>query len=265
MTARPPSRARPERQAPSAHHHPARRAARWAMLGVALVVGASALSASVAIGATKSIAGRGMVQETNTVTKRIDADVLLTEPADAALTDAVVTLKVVGSAKIYKHVGQTAIGGTEKAPRQERVALSKVLVGDEVIFFGRYTPGTRTVAVTRVHLTDRAFAACGTFKSITRRSARNVGEDRLTVEPKQVTVQESRYARLLPKQTDVVFAFHGSTKFSNASGTLAKPRNRTSIVAEDVTASNQTIGLRGKVTGGSVLEVDTVDLDIKCP
>lgn len=241
----------------------AARAAVLAAIGAAVVGGGVLLAATVAVGATKKISGRAIVLSTDTGTSRITADVTTTAPTELVLIGATATLKVSASAKIIQHTGQTDLGGKQAAPKTTRVKLAKAAPGSEIVFSGRYSSGT-TVSVTAITIPDRAFTVCGTFKSITRRTAAGANLDTLTVEPKQVTVQESRYSRLFPKEKDVVFAFHGSTKFWNAGGSWKNPKNRRQMQIDDVSALNQNVRVQGKVTKENVLEVETVDLDIKC-
>lgn len=242
---------------------PAHRAALFATVGVLVIGGGALVAATVATGATKTVSGRAIVQKTNSSTNEVTADITTTSPEEPALVGATGTLKLTSSVKIYQHTGQTPIGGAQKDPTKARVTFGKLSAGTEIVFSGRYASGT-TVSVNRVTIPDRSFAVCGTFKAITRRTAAGANLDTLTVEPKQNTVQESRYARLFPKEKDVVFTFHGSTKFWNASGSWSNPKNRRAIQIEDVSVHNQGIGLRGKVQSGNVLEIDTVDLDVKC-
>jgi len=140
-----------------------------------------------------------------------------------------------------------------------------VTAGSEVTFKGRYTVGDKnSVRPDAVYVNDRSFTACGKLQGITRRTAAGALEDTLTVEITTRTAQEKRYERFLELKKDVLFSFKDGTQFHNANGSWVSPKNRVAIYAADVTASQQNVALRGKVTGVNKLETTTVDLGVKC-
>ena len=240
------------------------RTALWATVGVILVLGVTILSAGQLSAATRSITGRGAARG-GADADAIRVDFLQTVPNDEKLNGETAELKVTSSARIVKNIGQTKIGGKIQPVKTKRIRPQNVEQGSEGIFFGTYTPEDKnSVRVRRGVVLDRSFSVCGKLQGITRRTAAGANSNTLTVEVSSATVQEKRYERFFPLKKDALFAFGDGTQFHNAAGTLAKPHGRVSIQAADVTASQQTIGLHGKITGGSTLEVTTADLGVKC-
>lgn len=242
----------------------ARRTAFLATLGALVVLGGALLVASRTIAATKNISGRGIVRS-GAGADSIPVDFTLTVPVDEKLNGEQGELRISSTTTVYENVGQTAIGGKLQPVTTKKIRPQNVTAGSEVTFKGRYTVGDKnSVRPDVVYVNDRAFAVCGKLQGITRRTAAGANLDTLTVEVTKATVQEKRYERFFPTGKDAVFTFKDGTQFHNAAGTYAKPSGRVSIQAADVTASQQTTGLRGKVTGASTLEVTTVDLGVKC-
>lgn len=236
-----------------------------ATLGVFAFIVGSVFFAGRSVAATKSIAGRGIVREPNAAANTLRIDFLLTVPTDETLNGATADLKLSGTTQVLQNVGQTAIGAVLQPIKTKRVRIANVERAAEVTFKGTYTKGDKdSVRVSEIRVTDRSFSVCGKLQGITRRSATGTSSNSLTVEMTKATVQEARYGRFFVKGKDSLFTFVDGTQFHNAAGTLAKPHGRVSIQAADVTASQQTIGLHGKVLDGSTLEVKTVDLGVKC-
>lgn len=214
--------------------------------------------------ATKAIAGRGIARS-GAGADSIPVDFILTVPVDEKLNGERGELRITSSTKVYENIGQTSVGGVLKPVKTKRIRPQNVLDKDEITFKGSYTLGDKnSVKPTVVYVNDRSFAACGKLQGITRRSAAGANQDTLTVEITKATVQEKRYERFFKKGSDVLFSFKDGTQFHNAAGTYGKPHGRVSIQAADVTASQQTTGLHGKITGSSTIEVTTVDLGVSC-
>lgn len=225
----------------------------------------SVFLAGQSVAATKSIAGRGVVQEPNAAANTLRVHFTLTVPVDEKINGESADLKLSSTTKVFQNVGQTAIGGALQPVTTKRLRLGNVEAGSEVTFKGTYTPSDKdSVRVSEIRVTDRSFSICGKLQGITRRSAAGANVNTLTVEVTKATVQEKRYERFFPAGKDAVFSFGDSTQFHNAAGTLAKPHGRVSIQAADVTASQQTMGIHGKIINGSTLDAKTVDLGIKC-
>ncbi len=214
--------------------------------------------------ATKSISGRGIARS-GAGADSIPVDFILTVPVDEKLNGETGELRIASSTKVYENIGQTSIGKALTPVKTKRIRPQNVRQGDEVTFRGSYTVGDKnSVRPTVVSVNDRSFAACGKLQGITRRTAAGANLNTLTVEITKATVQEKRYERFFKKGSDVLFSFKDGTQFHNAAGTYGKPHGRVSIQAADVTASQQTTGLHGKITGSSTIEVTTVDLGVSC-
>ncbi len=243
---------------------PAHRTALLATLGVAIVTGGAVVLSQQAIGATRTLTGRGIVQS-GAGADSIPVFFTVTVPNDEKLNGEKGELRIGSSTKVYQNVGQTAIGGKLKAVKTKRIRAQNVTADSEVVFKGRYAVGDKdSVKPDVVYMADRSFSACGKLQGITRRTAAGANLDTLTIEISTSTVQEKRYERFFTKGKDVVFDFKDGSQFHNADGTLAKPRGRVPIQAADVTASQQTTGVHGEITGVNKLEVKTIDLGVKC-
>lgn len=239
------------------------RTAILAALAVVAVVAGAALVAGGALGATRSVAGRGIVQS-GSGADSIPIFFTLTVPTDEKVNGETGELKT-ASTTVYENTGQTAIGGTLQPVKRKRIRSQNVTKDSEITFKGTYTVGDKnSVRPTIVYVNDRSFAVCGKLQGITRRTAAGANQDTLTVEIATRTVQEKRYERFFELKKDVAFSFGDGTQFHNANGSWTAPKNRVSIQAADVTASQQNTALRGKITGVNTLEVTTVDLGTKC-
>lgn len=242
----------------------AHRTALLATLGVVVVLAGALLVVSRTVAATKDISGRGIARS-GAGADSIPVDFTLTVPTDEKLNGEQGELRVSSATKVYENVGQTTVGGTLKAVKTKRIRSQNVNAGSEVTFKGRYTVGDKNgVRPDTVYVNDRTFAVCGKLQGITRRTAAGANQDTLTIEVSKSTVQEKRYERFFTKGKDVLLTFKDGTQFHNASGTWVNPKGRVSIQAADVTASQQTTSLRGKITDSNTLEVTTVDLGAKC-
>lgn len=249
---------------PQVENTQAHRTALLSTLGVLVVIAGALLIAGRTIAATKNVAGRAIARS-GAGADSIPVDFILTVPTDEKLNGEQGELRIASSAKVYLNVGQTAVGGKLQPVKRKKIRPQNVNAGSEVTFKGRYTVGDKdSVRPDVVYVNDRSFTVCGKLQGITRRSAAGANEDTLTVEISTSTVQEKRYERFFIKGKDAVLTFKDGTQFHNAAGTLAKPHGRVSIQAADITASQQVTGARGKITGGSTLEVTTVDLGVKC-
>lgn len=236
-----------------------------ATLGVFTFVIGSVFFAGQSLAATRNIAGRGIVREPNAAANTVRVDFILTVPTDETLNGETADLKISSTTQVLQNVGQTAIGGVLQPVKTKRVRVGNVEEGSEVTFKGTYTKGNKdSVRVSEIRVTDRSFSVCGKLQGITTRGATGASSDSLTVEITKATVQEARYGRFFVKGKDSVFTFVDGTQFHNAAGTFAKTHGRVSIQAADIAASQQTIGLHGKVLDGNTLEVKTVDLGVKC-
>lgn len=240
------------------------RVALLATFGTLVVAGGTVLFAGYSIAAGKSIVGRG-VARSGADAGAVPVDVSLTVPNDEKLNGESLEIRVGSATKVYQNIGQTPIGGALQPVKTKRIRAQNVEKDTEVTFKGTYSPGDKnSVKASEVRVADRSYAVCGKLQGITRRTAAGVNQDTLTVEVTKRTVQEKRYERFFGVKKDVVFSFGDGTQFHNAAGTWIKPRGRVGIQAADITASQQTIGLRGKVTGNATLEVTTGDLGVKC-
>lgn len=233
------------------------RSAFLATLGFLVVVGGAFLGAGVVGAATRKITLRAVVTD-NSADRRITADVTLTSPVTAVLHGSR-AIRVTGSTRYYKHRGSTSVDGAQGTVTRNRVQKRNVDEEDEIIVVGTYDTGTNVVTASRVHILDGRFHVCGEdFREIDRT------QQRLRLLLTRRSVQETRYQTLLPLKTEVWFNYTGSTDFFNANGSWKNPKNRVSIGASDVTASDQTARFSGTVRDGSRLEVETVYLDVSC-
>lgn len=248
----------------TSHGTHAHRTALLATLGAVVVVGGAVLFAGRSLAAAKAIAGRGIVRS-GAGADSVPVDVSLTVPNDEKLNGESLEIRVGSTTKVYQNVGQTPIGGTLQPVKTKRIRAQNTEAKNEITFKGTYSPGDKnSVKASEIRVADRSFAICGKLQGITRRTSAGASQDTITVEVTKRTVQEKRYERFFELKKDAVFSYGDGTQFHNAAGTYAKPHGRVSIQAADVTASQQTTGVRGKVTGVNTLEVTTVDLGVKC-
>lgn len=242
----------------------AHRRALLATVGVMVFVVGVSLAVSRTFAATKNISGRGIARS-GAGADSIPVDFSLTVPKDEKVNGETGELRIASSTKVYRNIGQTAVGGTLKAVQTKRIRPQNVEANDEVTFKGIYTVGDKnSVRPSVVYVNDRSFVVCGKLQGITRRTAAGANQDTLTLEVTKTTVQEKRYERFFPAKKDALFTFKDGSQFHNADGTWVTPKNRVPIQAADVTASQQNTAVRGKVTGVSTLEVTTIDLGTKC-
>ncbi len=235
-----------------------------ATLGVLTVVAVTVFVAQQSIAATKNIAIRGIARS-GAGADSIPVDFTLTAPVDEKLNGEQGELRISSTTKVYENIGDTAVGGALKPVKTKRIRSQNVTAGSELTASGTYTVGDKnSVRPSVVHIHDRSFTTCGKLQGITRRSATGANEDTLTVEMTTSTVQEKRYERFFKKGSDVLFTFKDGTQFHNANGSWKTPKNRVSIQAADVTASQQATALRGKIINSNTLEVTTVDLGVNC-
>lgn len=239
------------------------RTALLAAFAVVAVVAGAALVAGGALGATRSVAGRGIVQS-GSGADSIPVFFTLTVPTDEKVNGETGELKT-ASTTVYQNIGQTAVGGTLQPVKRKHIRSQNVTKDSEITFKGTYTVGDKnSVRPTVVYVNDRSFTVCGKLQGITRRTAAGANLDTLTVELTKRTVQEKRYERFFELKKDVAFSFGDGTQFHNAQGTWIKPTGRVGIQAADVTANQQNTAIRGKITGVNTLETTTVDLGVKC-
>lgn len=240
------------------------RTALLATIGALVVVGGAVLFAGRSLAAAKAISGRGIVRS-GAGADSVPIDVSLTVPRDEKLNGESLEIRVGSTTKVYQNIGQTTIGGALKPVTTKRIRAQNVEKNSEVTFKGTYSPGDKnSIKTSEIRVADRSYVICGKLQGITRRTAAGANLDTLTVEVTKATVQEKRYERFFPLKKDALFSFGDGTQFHNADGTWITPKNRVPIYAADITASQQTIGLRGKVTGNATLEVTTGDLGVKC-
>lgn len=220
--------------------------------------------ATYSFAATKGISGRGIVRS-GSGADSIPLDFSLTVPADEKLNGETGELRIASTTKVYQSIGQTKVGGKLQPVKTKRIRAQNVNAGTEVTFKGTYAVGDKnSVRPIVVYVNDRSFTVCGKLQGITRRTAAGANQNTFTIEVTKATVQEKRYDRFFPAKKDVLFTFADGTQFHNADGTWVTPKNRVSIQAADVVASQQTTAVRGNITGNSALEVNTVDLGAKC-
>ncbi len=230
----------------------------------AVVIGTVALLSVYTSAASRAITGRAIIRP-DVTSSEIPVDFIRTSPADSALDGARGKLIITGSTKIYRNTGTTSIGGVIKPVQSSRVTSGRLLRGQEISFKGTSVPGDpQSVRATMVSLHDRSFTVCGPLQGITRRSSANANENTLTLNVKKMTVQESRFGRFFPIGKDVLFTYGTSVQFHNANGSWKAPKNRVAVDVADITASQQSTVVRGKVTDTQTLEVTGADMGVKC-
>ncbi len=239
------------------------RTATLATIGVVAVLVGTGFVAQQVGAATKTITGRGIVQ-TGSGADSIPVFFTVTSPNDEKVNGEKGELKT-ANAKIYKNEGQTDPGKPLKAVKRKRLRSQNVDASTEVVFKGTYTVGDPgSVRPDVVYVTDRSYVICGTLEGITRRTAAGASSNTIVINTQKRTVQEKRIESFFPLKEDRTLSFGDGTQFHNANGSWKNPKNRVSIQAADITASQQKTAVRGKITGTNTYETTTVDLGVKC-
>lgn len=241
----------------------AHRTAFLATIGVVAVLVGAGIAARQVGAATKSITGRGIVQS-GAGADSIPIFFTVTSPNDEKVNGEKGELKT-ANAKVYKNEGQTDPGKALQPVKRKRIRSQNADAGVEVVFKGTYTVGdANSVRPDVAYVSDRSYVICGTLEGITRRTAAGANSNTIVINTLKRTVQEKRIENFFPLKEDRTLTFGDGTQFHNANGSWKNPKNRVSIQAADVTASQQKTAVRGKITGTNTYETTTVDIGVKC-